>query len=445
MQEFIGGNWLFLVFGPYFAATGLQDTHLKIGLIAGCGGAGGVLLLGLVANLLKLRKVWPYYLELVMLVMYGTLLGLAYGKDTFATTIQQYYNFIVHGTLAAACLASLLVCRPASSQHARELLHRLPASAQAPPRLRRAGLIATALLTLSLASSCLLYLVPFLMGVTEDHWNPYNLTFRLAYPPAATFLALLLVRMLFLPSFVPEMKEKPPMVLDGTMYQAAVDAAAKVREGTTMPRAPPKQLIEQLRADIWAAAQARMAAGGGMSAHEVEAQAQTEAWHEAHDNPLYRYAAPGPPMPTAVYGVYDDDPPPYEVVYDIDLEEFLVVPPPGSPSPKARKPRLDHLAFAGRRVADSQGHWGDFEPAPAPPGGAGAAGGGAHGLGAGVAAAAELPFDLQEALRDPATPVGLPPVHLPAYNDMYGPNELPVGLAVGNTWARPEPVPSWPA
>lgn len=57
MQELIGGNWIFLVFAPYFAATALQDTHLKLGLIIALAIAGSVPMLGLAALALNLRKV----------------------------------------------------------------------------------------------------------------------------------------------------------------------------------------------------------------------------------------------------------------------------------------------------------------------------------------------------------------------------------------------------
>ncbi len=51
---------------------------------------------------------------------------------------------------------SMLVCYPAGYQHAQELVHRMYMTH---PAVHRVGLYTTAVLTASLVSSCLLYLV----------------------------------------------------------------------------------------------------------------------------------------------------------------------------------------------------------------------------------------------------------------------------------------------
>lgn len=62
----------------------------------------------------------------------------------------------------------MLVCYPAGYQHAQELVHRMYMTH---PAVHRAGLYTTAVLTVSLVSSCLLYLVGWGRRGAEGTWG----------------------------------------------------------------------------------------------------------------------------------------------------------------------------------------------------------------------------------------------------------------------------------
>ncbi|KAG2429268.1 hypothetical protein HXX76_011037 [Chlamydomonas incerta] len=249
VQELVGGNWIFLIFVPYFVATALQDTHLRIGLIVATATSVGVLLLGLLAFIMNLRKVFPHVLELLMLVMYAVLLGVSYSSQAAEAEIVRTYDFIVHSALAGTCLLSLLVCYPLGQQHVAELVHSLY---MGHPDVHTVGMYTTAGLTAAFVSSCLLYLIPLCKGRDDEHWDVLNLIFRIIYPCVCTALALLYARYLpdallpnlavvhglnrrppaRLPAYLTDLLGlRPPAILDPTMYQSTSDAAAKVREG----------------------------------------------------------------------------------------------------------------------------------------------------------------------------------------------------------------------
>ncbi|KAG2437612.1 hypothetical protein HYH02_011251 [Chlamydomonas schloesseri] len=249
VQELVGGNWIFLIFVPYFVATALQDTHLRIGLIVATATSAGVLVLGLLAFTMNLRKVFPHVLEVLMLVMYAVLLGVSYSSAATEAEVRRTYNFIVHSALAGTCLVSMLVCYPLGRQHVAELVHSLY---MGHPDVHSVGLYTTAGLTAAFVSSCLLYLVPLCKGVDDEHWDVLNLIFRIIYPCVCTAMALLFARFLpdallpnlavvhglnrrppaRLPAYLTDLLGlRPPAILDPTMYQSTSDAAAKVREG----------------------------------------------------------------------------------------------------------------------------------------------------------------------------------------------------------------------
>jgi hypothetical protein len=60
-----GGNYLFLVFMPYFVATALQDTHLHVGLVIATGLSLAFTVLGMLFWLAGWRKVSRGGAELV--------------------------------------------------------------------------------------------------------------------------------------------------------------------------------------------------------------------------------------------------------------------------------------------------------------------------------------------------------------------------------------------
>nr|ADF43139.1 522872p [Chlamydomonas reinhardtii] len=193
VQELVGGNWIFLIFVPYFVATALQDTHLRIGLIVATATSGVVLALGLLAFIMKLRKVFPHVLEVLMLIMYAVVLGVSYSSQAAEAEVRRTYNFIVHSALAGTCLVSMLVCYPLGRQHVAELVHSLYT---AHADVHSVGLYTTAGLTTSFVSSCLLYLIPLCKGRDDEHWDVLNLIFRIIYPCVCTAVALLFARYL---------------------------------------------------------------------------------------------------------------------------------------------------------------------------------------------------------------------------------------------------------
>ncbi|GIL85322.1 hypothetical protein Vretimale_10702 [Volvox reticuliferus] len=257
LQELIGGNWLFVVFVPYFIATALQDTHLRIGLIVATAISCTVFLAGLLAFVLNMRKVFPHILELLMPIIYAVQLGVSYRSTSYEREIIRTYPFITHSALAGVCLASMLICYPVGYQTAQELVHKMYMTN---PDVHRVGLYTTAVLTGSLVTSCLLYLAPLCKGYDDQHFNALNLIFRLIYPCIATFLSLLFVR--FFPDvYLPNLAvvhglnrkprawqsaleyylsdatvRRPPAILDPSMFQSSVEAATKAREAAVMGR-----------------------------------------------------------------------------------------------------------------------------------------------------------------------------------------------------------------
>ncbi|EFJ44603.1 hypothetical protein VOLCADRAFT_95254 [Volvox carteri f. nagariensis] len=237
LQEFVGGNWLFVVFLPYFIATALQDTHLRIGLIIGAAGSGVVFMAGLL--------VFPHILEMLMPIIFVVQLGVSYHSTAYEEEIIRTYPFITHSALAGVCLVSMIICYPVGYQIAQELVHKMYMTN---PAVHRVGLYTTAVLTASLVSSCLLYLAPVCKGYDDRHFNALNVIFRLIYPCLATFLALLFMRFfpdVYLPNFsvvhglnrkppnrvpiylVDPRNRTPPAILDASMFQTTVDAVAK--------------------------------------------------------------------------------------------------------------------------------------------------------------------------------------------------------------------------
>lgn len=103
----IGPNLIFTVFASYWTATALQDIDLKLGLIIATGLAGLHLLLGVLLLFINARRVYPYVLEVAMLCIYPTLLGIALASDGGAANIEHNYNFIVHSALAGITIVSV--------------------------------------------------------------------------------------------------------------------------------------------------------------------------------------------------------------------------------------------------------------------------------------------------------------------------------------------------
>ncbi|GLI60466.1 hypothetical protein VaNZ11_002624 [Volvox africanus] len=257
LQELIGGNWLFVVFVPYFVATALQDTHLRIGLIVATVISCTVFLTGLLLFVLNMRKVFPHILELLMPIIFIVQLGVSYHNTSYEKEIIRTYPFITHSALAGVCLVSMLICYPVGYQTAQELVHKMY---MINPAVHRVGLYTTAVLTGSLVTSCLLYLAPLCKGYDDQHFNVLNLIFRLIYPCLATFLALLFVRFfpdIYLPNFAvvhglnrkprpwqsvleyylsDAAVRRPPAILDPSMFQSSVEAATKAREAAVMGR-----------------------------------------------------------------------------------------------------------------------------------------------------------------------------------------------------------------
>ncbi|GIL55562.1 hypothetical protein Vafri_11018 [Volvox africanus] len=257
LQELIGGNWLFVVFVPYFVATALQDTHLRIGLIVATAISCTVFFTGLLMFVLNMRKVFPHILELLMPVIFIVQLGVSYHSTSYEKEIIRTYPFITHSALAGVCLVSMLICYPVGYQTAQELVHKMYMTN---PDVHRVGLYTTAVLTGSLVTSCLLYLAPLCKGYDDQHFNALNLIFRLIYPCLATFLALIFVRFfpdIYLPNFAvvhglnrkprpwqsaleyylsDAAVRRPPAILDPSMFQSSVEAATKAREATVMGR-----------------------------------------------------------------------------------------------------------------------------------------------------------------------------------------------------------------
>ncbi|GFR42325.1 hypothetical protein Agub_g3232 [Astrephomene gubernaculifera] len=354
MQELVGGNWIFVVFAPYFVATALQDTHLKVGLVIATVASGLVLLTGLGLWAMNLRKVFPHILEVLMFVIYIVQLGVAYDSEAYEREVVRTYNLITHSALAGTCLASMLVCYPAGYQVAQELVHRAHMRS---PAVLRVGLYTTAVLTASLVSSCLLYLVPLCKGFDTSHWHSLNLIFRLIYPCVATFLALLFVR--FFPDvYLPNLavvhglsdrktqtrlspyltadaaSRQPPYLLHNAMYQSTADAVARSLQGATWPPAaplPPPAAAAALTQQGYAAGAAGSAAhqtahqgppwgpmgpplavgpGGVGPSLELAGEVWQQYPRQDPNTPLYTHfratgpPAPPPPPPLAVFAVY---------------------------------------------------------------------------------------------------------------------------------------------
>ncbi|GAX78809.1 hypothetical protein CEUSTIGMA_g6246.t1 [Chlamydomonas eustigma] len=253
-QSWLGPNLIFTVLLPYWVATAFQDTYLKLGLVIALGIAGGHIILGAQLLLLRFRRVYPYFLEITMLILYSILLGIAFGSESGAASIQQNYNFIVNSTLAGVTLVTMMTMYPLVFQHVQE---QVPWEHAGHEDVLTAGYFGTGALALSFVISCLLYLVPVSKGVTGDHMNAYNLTFRIFVPEVLTFIAALFVRfwpptvvshlqgtqaphwtsLTILSTYPPEAKNmvEHPRVIDNAMLQPYPTVMVPGPRGVGMP------------------------------------------------------------------------------------------------------------------------------------------------------------------------------------------------------------------
>ena len=65
-------------------------------------------------------QVFPYVLEIAMLAIFPTLMGVSLGNAYAADIIQKDFNFIVNSALAGITLISIIVTYPLGVQHVQE-------------------------------------------------------------------------------------------------------------------------------------------------------------------------------------------------------------------------------------------------------------------------------------------------------------------------------------
>eukprot|EP00195_Chlamydomonas_chlamydogama_P016138 CAMPEP_0202892238 /NCGR_PEP_ID=MMETSP1392-20130828/2003_1 /ASSEMBLY_ACC=CAM_ASM_000868 /TAXON_ID=225041 /ORGANISM="Chlamydomonas chlamydogama, Strain SAG 11-48b" /LENGTH=778 /DNA_ID=CAMNT_0049576129 /DNA_START=97 /DNA_END=2433 /DNA_ORIENTATION=+ len=191
LQEWIGPNLIFTVFLSYWVATGLQDTHFQLGLIIATALAAGHVFIGALLFFGNARRVFPYILELCMMVIYPILLGISYHSDRAKETLMRDYNFIVHSALAGVSLISIVVTYPLGVQHVQELV---PWAYSSHEDVLTAGYFTTGVMCISFVASCLLYLVPVARDEYNNHFHALNLAFRLILPCVLTFIAVCFTR-----------------------------------------------------------------------------------------------------------------------------------------------------------------------------------------------------------------------------------------------------------
>ena len=66
----------------------------------------------IIARLPSTLQVYPYLLEIAMVVIYPVLLGITLASEGGKETIQRDYNFIVNAALAGVTLISMVTCYP---------------------------------------------------------------------------------------------------------------------------------------------------------------------------------------------------------------------------------------------------------------------------------------------------------------------------------------------
>lgn len=65
-------------------------------------------------------QVYPYLVELAMVILYPVLLGVVLGNARGASTVAADYNFIANAALAGVLIISMITCYPAGFQHVQE-------------------------------------------------------------------------------------------------------------------------------------------------------------------------------------------------------------------------------------------------------------------------------------------------------------------------------------
>ncbi|GAX79201.1 hypothetical protein CEUSTIGMA_g6641.t1 [Chlamydomonas eustigma] len=192
LQGLMGANLIFTTFLPYWIATGMQDTHFQLGLIIATGISGGNIVIGALLIFLKLRRVYPYVLEIAMLAIFPVLMAISIAVSGADIVLINNFNFIVNSALAGVTLISMIVTYPCGVQHVQELV---PWLYHGHADVVNAGYVTSGVMCCAFIISCLLYLVPLTKGFQNDHMNPFNLVFRLILPEVLTFLAVLFTRL----------------------------------------------------------------------------------------------------------------------------------------------------------------------------------------------------------------------------------------------------------
>ncbi|GAX79598.1 hypothetical protein CEUSTIGMA_g7039.t1 [Chlamydomonas eustigma] len=204
LTQFLDSNYIIISSLGYVIATALQTYDLKIGVAVAGFLYLALILLGLLLRHARARKIWIFFMEVAMLLVFIVQWALTFpeGPDGEASaaelSVYKYFPFVTNATLGGVALLSSVLQYPFVLQYIRSML---PYAAWRHPQTIPVAHVCTWVWIMAYTASCLLYLIPFSQDVemsgheAQAPDNTLNTVFRIVIPIVLHVAALLFSRL----------------------------------------------------------------------------------------------------------------------------------------------------------------------------------------------------------------------------------------------------------
>ena len=162
MAKFMESNHIFISTAGYIVAFGMQATDVRTGSGVATLIYASSIGLSLMLGQAGVRKVWIYFMEVALFVVFLFLWAFTYPDGPNSTpssreiNLQTFYPFIVNAVMAGVALLSSLMQYPLTVQYIRSMV---PYAAWRHPKIISVAQVTTWVWILAFTASCLLYIV----------------------------------------------------------------------------------------------------------------------------------------------------------------------------------------------------------------------------------------------------------------------------------------------